>query len=76
MPTAAIIKHEHLEIIPLCNKHTLSEFNCGHDDLNEFLIEDSKEQMDIMVNVTHICSYKNQILGYMTLSTDKIETKK
>lgn len=69
------IDHENV-VIERFSDHDVSFFDCGHDDLNEFLKEDSNIQMEIMVNVTHICLYEDQVVGYITIATDTIKTKK
>lgn len=54
----------------------ISTFDCGHDDITEFLKEDSIKQKEIMLNSTYIVKYfkkDNHIpIGFFTLCTDKI----
>jgi len=51
----------------------LSGFNCGDEDLNEFLKKDSLEQMAKQLNVTYLCKYNNKIIAFFTLSSDSIK---
>lgn len=72
------ISKEDLIIERLDKNHILSNFCCGVDDLNEFLIEDSLKQMEFRISVTYICKYKvnSEIIGYFTLCNDSIRFKK
>jgi len=56
-------------------KIDLSEFSCEDRDLDEFLKEDSIKQKDFMLNSTYIATYKNEIIGFFTISTDNIPLK-
>ncbi|MCL2115738.1 MAG: GNAT family N-acetyltransferase [Methanobrevibacter sp.] len=53
----------------------MTSFDCEHDDLNEFLKEDSIKQKEWMLNSTYLASYNDEIIGFFTLSTDKIKIK-
>jgi len=53
----------------------LNQFNCGNNDLNEFLKEDCIVQKKIMLNTTYLCIYNKEIVGFITISTDSINIK-
>lgn len=73
--TIATIEHSKINFSVIGESHDINYFDCGHNDLNEFLADDSQEQMGIMLNVTHICSYNDKIIGYITICADKIQTE-
>lgn len=64
---------EKIQIEPYDGKRNLSNFTCGHTDLDEFLKEDSIQQKEIMLNSTYLIIYDDNIIGFFTLSTDKIK---
>jgi GNAT superfamily N-acetyltransferase len=66
---------EELEINPLHNEHDLSEFNCNHIDLNEFLQEKAYKQMAAKINVSYVILYQSKIIAYFTIAADSIRTK-
>src|SRR2546423_4063171 len=49
-----------------------SAFNCGHDDLNDFIKNDCPGQMQRKVSVTKLALYDGSIVGYITLLADSI----
>lgn len=67
--------HKHPVIEKLNNNHPTEVFNCGNEDLNNFLIDDSMDQMKSKVNVTYVCKYNKEIAAYFTVSADSIRIK-
>lgn len=65
-----------LEIIKLSknNFDSLKEFDCGIKDLNDFLVDDSFNQMGENVNITYLWFSKKQkkLVGYITICNDSI----
>ncbi|MFA5763544.1 MAG: hypothetical protein WC915_01905 [archaeon] len=65
-----------LQIIKLSKTYfnLLKEFDCGIKDLNDFLVDDSFNQMSENVNITYIWISKKQkrIVGYITICNDSI----
>lgn len=59
----------------LTEKHDLSNFDCGDEDLNEFLKEDALSQQSSRLNVTKLIMYKGNIIGYFSLLTDTLVLK-
>jgi len=54
----------------------LNNFDCGNNDLNEFLKNDSIIQKELMLNTTIIFYWKNNIIAFLTISSDTINIKK
>ncbi|MCL2115976.1 MAG: hypothetical protein FWH29_07130 [Methanobrevibacter sp.] len=50
----------------------LTSFSCGHEDLNEFLKKDTIKQKEWMLGSTYLAIYYADIIGFFTLSADKI----
>ena len=56
----------------LNDNHDLSDFDCGDDDLNDFLKNDALVQQNANLNVTKLVMYNQKIVGFVTLLTDTI----
>ncbi|MCL2156641.1 MAG: GNAT family N-acetyltransferase [Methanobrevibacter sp.] len=54
----------------------LNNFDCGNSDLNEFLKEDSLLQKRLMLNTTYLFFLGNDIIGFVTISSDALSIKK
>ncbi len=48
-------------------------FDCGDEDLNEFIREDALNQMNAKISVTYLCRYKEQVVAFFILSADAIK---
>ena len=59
----------------LTEDHDLSEFDCGDDDLNDFLKNDALKQQKSRLNVTKLILYEGKIIGYVSLLTDTLVLK-
>jgi len=59
----------------LTEEHDLSEFDCGDDDLNDFLKNDALKQQKSRLNVTKLILYDRKIIGYVSLLTDTLVLK-
>ena len=59
----------------LTEEHDLSEFDCGDDDLNDFLKNDALKQQKSRLNVTKLIIYDREIIGYVSLLTDTLVLK-
>ena len=59
----------------LTEDHDLSEFDCGDDDLNDFLKNDALKQQKAKLNVTKLILYEGKIIGYVSLLTDTLVLK-
>lgn len=49
-----------------------STFNCGDEDLNDFLINDSKNYQEELLAVTYLLIDKSEIVAYFSLLNDRI----
>ena len=49
------------------------EFDCGDDDLNGFLLEDSFANIENSLSKIYLCLYDGIVVGFFALSADSIE---
>ena len=56
----------------LNENHDLSYFDCGDEELNDFLKNDALKQQNSKLNVTKLVVYKEKIIGYFSLLTDTL----
>lgn len=65
---------KNLKIIK-ANSKILSEidFDCGDDDLNEFLLKDSFDNIKNSLCTIFLCIYGTEVVGFFSLSADSIE---
>ena len=49
------------------------EFDCGDDDLNEFLLKDSLINIDNSLSKIYLCFYENKVVAFLSLSADSIK---
>lgn len=68
------IKAEDLEIL-IAKEEDLKnlKFNCGDDDLNEFILKDAIENIKANMNTIFLCKYNEKIIAYFALSADSIK---
>lgn len=59
----------------LSKEYNLNEFDCGDDDLNDFLKNDATIQQNNYLNITKLIIYNNKVIGFFSLLTDTIELK-
>lgn len=52
------------------------EFDCGDDDLNEFLLKDSFINIDNSLSKIYLCQYEGQVIAFFSLSADSIKINK
>lgn len=52
------------------------DFDCGDDDLNEFLLIDSFDNIDNSLCTIFLCVYGKTIVGFFSLSADSIKINK
>lgn len=50
-----------------------TSFDCGNTELNGFLLEDAKDYQKRHLATTYIAASKGSILGYFSLSNDKMD---
>ena len=56
----------------LTDEHDLSEFDCGDEDLNDFLKNDALKLQESRLNITKLIMYEDSIIGFTSLLTDAI----
>lgn len=59
----------------LTEEHDLSDFDCGDEDLNNFLKDDALAQQNEKLNVTKLVMCDGKIIGYTSLLTDTLKLK-
>ena len=64
-----------MKLIPLSTDYELTTFNCGDDDLNQFLLEDAKPSQELRIANTFILEDNGRIAAYFCLLNDKISRK-
>ena len=52
--------------------HVIGEFDCGNQDLNDFLMNDSKHYQQKLLSVTYVLETDDKIAGYFSVLNDKI----
>ena len=61
---------------PLSEENIPSDFNCGDEDLNDFIINDALDHQNANVAMTALVRFKNEIVGFYSLATDCISLDK
>ncbi len=51
------------------------QFDCGDQDLNEFLKDDALKHQRERIAATYLCFYEGKVVGYFSWLTDAIEIK-
>ena len=59
-----------LKSVLLTSDYVFSEFNCGNEDLNEFLLKDSKMYLRNLRYATTLLKKDNRIIAYYSLAND------
>jgi hypothetical protein len=60
------------KLIRLNDEHYFKHFDCGDGDLNEFLIEDSKNFLRSLLAVTYLLESDTHTVAFFSLFNDKI----
>ena len=61
-----------MKLVPLTPNYDFFDFDCGNDDLNDFLRTDSVPCFDLQIANTFILEEDGRILAYFSLLNDKI----
>ena len=59
-------------IIRLTAEHNILPFDCGDEDLNDFLVSDAKAYQEKLLAVTYLVESAGKTVLYFCLSNDKI----
>ncbi|MBQ6100123.1 MAG: GNAT family N-acetyltransferase [Methanobrevibacter sp.] len=55
--------------------HDLSYFDCGDEELNDFLKNDALKQQNEKLNITKLIMFDGKIIGYTSILTDSLILK-
>lgn len=61
-----------MRLVPLTSDYELTVFDCGDDQLNNFLYEDAKPSLELRIANTFILEDHGQIVAYFCLLNDKV----
>lgn len=61
-----------IRVVRLSEEYVFKSFDCGNQDLNEFLLSDSKHYLKRLLSVTYILETDEDIVAYFSVSNDKI----
>lgn len=61
-----------MRLVRLSPKMELSGFDCGDEDLNNFLVEDAKDFLDKRIATSYILEDEGNLVAYFCLLNDKI----
>jgi len=67
-----IIEGKILQLMRLEESTSISSFNCGDIDLNDFLLNDAKNYIKSMLAVTYLFKIDDDIAAYFCLSYDSL----
>ena len=62
-------------LIRLTNEHDFKPFDCKDDDLNQFLLEDSKDFATSLIAVTYLLESDRHTVAFFSLLNDKISAE-
>lgn len=63
---------ENFEIVRLTNETFIDRFDCGNEELNDFLINKAKDYANHLLSVTYLVENKQDIIAYFSLLNDKM----
>jgi len=67
--------YDELQMIPYTRRHDVSGFESASSELNGFLKEDALKNQEELISKTYLCCRSNQLVGYVTFTTDIIRKK-
>lgn len=68
----APINWNDISVEPLNSDHDFSSFYCVDDDLNDFIKNDARREQECMLSRTYLFSYKEDVIGFVSLSADSV----
>ena len=63
---------ERVRIVRLTQDYVFKSFDCGDEDLNDFLLKDSKAYLQNRLSVTYIMETSDRTIGYFSVLNDKL----
>ena len=63
---------DNIRVVRLTQDYQFKSFDCGNQDLNDFLLSDSKPYLNKLLSVTYILENDEDIVAYFSVSNDKI----
>ncbi|MBR0323500.1 MAG: GNAT family N-acetyltransferase, partial [Bacteroidales bacterium] len=62
------------QIRRLKSDERINSFNCGDDDLNDFILNESHHYQKALLSVTYVYEHidSGEIIGYFTLANDRV----
>lgn len=67
-----ILTLEECNFVRLANDYPIKNFDCGNNDLNNFLFEDAKSHSNELMAITYLFEYKNETVSFFSLSNDRL----
>jgi hypothetical protein len=67
-----VIRLSDCKQIRLSTNTHIKPFDCGDDDLNEFLFQDSKNYLTELLAVTYLYEYGDDTVAFFSVSNDKV----
>lgn len=61
-----------MRVVRLSDDYVIKPFDCGNDDLNNFLLEDAKSYLRHLLSVTYLIETNSEIVAFFSVSNDKI----
>lgn len=66
------MKKDLIRIVRLTEDYEIKPFDCGNDDLNDFLLNDAKDYALHRLAVTYLLETEEETVGYFSVSNDKL----
>lgn len=63
---------EKMRLVRLTEDYVFKPFDCGDNDLNEFLLSDSKNYLHRLVSVTYIIETDDRTVAFFSVSNDRV----
>ena len=63
---------DNIKVVRLTQDYLFKSFDCGNQDLNDFLLTDAKPYLKKLLSVTYILETEEDIVAYFSVSNDKI----
>ena len=63
---------ENANLVRLTPTHLIKPFDCGHSDLNDFILNDAKKYHEKLLAVTYLLENEKETIAFFSLLNDKI----